>query len=181
VVIATAIAYRTSPAGLKLRASKEDPLAAAALGADVQRLRLGAWIVSGAIMGCGGALWSQYNLAFNAEAFYFTQTFALLAMVVIGGLATVSGAVLGTVAVVAASDFLRRAQAGLDLGVVELHLPTGSSALVLSLWILLILYRWPDGVAGMTELGDRIARWLPLGSSPRKAPASTDAPQVTVP
>jgi branched-chain amino acid transport system permease protein len=171
-VIVASIYYRTSAAGLKLRASKADAIAAAALGADVQRLRLGAWIVSGAMMGCGGALWAQYNLAFNAEAFYFTQTFSLLAMVVIGGLATVSGAVTGAIAVAVVIDLLRRAEAGVDLGIVQLDLPPGSSALVLSASILVVLYRWPDGIAGMTELGERISRRLPPWWRRRRTPAT---------
>jgi branched-chain amino acid transport system permease protein len=160
VAIVFGVYYRTASAGLRLRASREDALAAAALGADVRRLRLGAWIVSGAIMGCGGSVWALYNLAFNADAFYFAQTFSLLAMVVIGGLATVSGAVTGAVVVSIVTEALRRAEASLDLGVVHLHLPAGSSDVVLSAWILFVLYRWPDGFAGLTEIGDRIAKRL---------------------
>jgi branched-chain amino acid transport system permease protein len=157
IVVTIAVYYRTTGAGLRLRASREDALAAAALGVDVPRLRLGAWIVSAALMGCGGAVWALFNLAFNAEAFYFTQTFSLLAMVVIGGLATVSGAVTGAVLVSIVTEILRRAEANLNLGVVELHLPAGSSGVILSAWILFVLYRWPDGIAGLRELGDRVA------------------------
>ena len=61
------------------------------------RLRYVAWVLSGAIMGMGGAIWAQYNLAFDPKQFFFTQTFNLLAMVVVGGLASVSGAVIGAV------------------------------------------------------------------------------------
>ena len=77
-------------AGSTLRASREDALAASALGVDVVRLRLGAWVLSAALMGAGGALWAQYNLAFGPRQFFFAQTFAVLAMIVVGGLASVS-------------------------------------------------------------------------------------------
>ena len=70
--------------GLKLRASRADPVAAEALGANVVRLRYAGWILSGAIMGMGGAIWAQYNLAFDPKQFFFTQTFNILAMIVVG-------------------------------------------------------------------------------------------------
>ena len=45
--------------------------------------------MSAALMGAGGALWAQYNLAFGPRQFFFTQTFAVLAMIVVGGIASV--------------------------------------------------------------------------------------------
>ena len=59
---------------------------------DVVRLRYIAWVLSGALMGMGGAIWAQYNLAFDPKQFFFTQTFNMLAMIVVGGLASRSPA-----------------------------------------------------------------------------------------
>ena len=52
-------------------------------------------------MGAGGGLWAQYNIAFGPRQFFFAQTFAVLAMIVVGGLASVSGAVIGATVVTA--------------------------------------------------------------------------------
>ena len=41
-------------------------------------------------MGAGGGLWAQYNIAFGPRQFFFAQTFAVLAMIVVGGLASVA-------------------------------------------------------------------------------------------
>jgi ABC-type branched-subunit amino acid transport system permease subunit/pimeloyl-ACP methyl ester carboxylesterase len=148
--IAATRLYRELPVGLKLRASREDALAAAALGADVRRLRLLAWVLSASLMGVGGAVWAQYNLAFAPQQFYFDQTFNLLAMLVVGGLANVSGAVLGAFVVTLATEFLRRIE---DHTHIE-----GLTPIAIALTILIVLRARPFGIVGGEELDDAYVR-----------------------
>ena len=61
-------------------------------------------------MALGGALWAQYNLAFGPQQFFFAQTFTLLAMLVVGGLASTSGAIVGAFAITAVFELMRRAE-----------------------------------------------------------------------
>jgi ABC-type branched-subunit amino acid transport system permease subunit/pimeloyl-ACP methyl ester carboxylesterase len=142
--------YRESRGGLKLRASSEDALAAAALGAPVRSLRLGAWVLSAVVMGIGGGVWAQYNLAFGPQQFDFTQTFNLLAMLVVGGLATVSGAVVGATVISLATEILRRME---DRVHVE-----GLTEIVVALTILASLRARPLGLVGVHELDDALRR-----------------------
>jgi branched-chain amino acid transport system permease protein len=144
--------FRESNAGLKLRASRADPVAAEALGANVVHLRYVAWVLSGAIMGMGGAIWAQYNLAFDPKQFFFTQTFNLLAMVVVGGLASVSGAVIGAATVTLTTEIMRRIEDSAGV--------PGLTQMAVALLILLILYRRPDGLVGRFEVDDLIGRRL---------------------
>ena len=144
--------FRESNAGLKLRASRADPVAAEALGANVVHLRYVAWVLSGAIMGMGGAIWAQYNLAFDPKQFFFTQTFNLLAMVVVGGLASVSGAVIGAATVTLTTEIMRRIEDSAGV--------PGLTQMAVALLILLILYRRPDGLVGRIEVDDLIGRGL---------------------
>jgi branched-chain amino acid transport system permease protein len=145
--------FRESNVGLKLRASRADPVAAEALGANVVRLRYAGWILSGAIMGMGGAIWAQYNLAFDPKQFFFTQTFNILAMIVVGGLASVSGAVIGAAAITLTTEVMRRVEDSAGV--------PGLTQMVVALLILLVLYRRPDGLVGRSELDDLLARRLP--------------------
>jgi branched-chain amino acid transport system permease protein len=145
--------FRESNAGLKLRASRADPVAAEALGANVVRLRYIAWILSGAIMGMGGAIWAQYNLAFDPKQFFFTQTFNILAMIVVGGLASVSGAVIGAATVTLTTEIMRRVEDSAGI--------PGLTQMVVALLILLVLYRRPDGLVGRSEVDDLLGRRLP--------------------
>lgn len=144
--------FRESNTGLKLRASRADPVAAEALGAHVVRLRYIAWILSGAIMGMGGAIWAQYNLAFDPKQFFFTQTFNILAMIVVGGLASVSGAVIGAAVVTLTTEVMRRLED--DAGV------PGLTQMAVALLILFVLYRRPDGLVGRSEVDDLLGRRL---------------------
>jgi pimeloyl-ACP methyl ester carboxylesterase/branched-subunit amino acid ABC-type transport system permease component len=159
--------YRELPVGLKLRASREDALAAAALGADVRRLRLVAWVLSASLMGIGGAVWAQYNLAFGPQQFSFDQTFGLLAMLVVGGLANVSGAVLGAFVVTLATEVVRRIE---DKTHIE-----GLTAIAIALTILIVLRIRPSGLIAAQELDDaylrsRVRRILLDGAAAAVAP-----------
>ena len=151
--------FRESRPGLTLRSSREDRLAASALGVAGVRLRLGGWVLSSALMGAGGGLWAQYNIAFGPRQFFFAQTFAVLAMIVVGGLASVSGAVIGATVVTAFSELLRRIEdGGADVG--PLHIPgaNGMTSIAVALLILIVL-RWRrDGLVGLFEIDDAIAR-----------------------
>jgi branched-chain amino acid transport system permease protein len=144
--------FRESNTGLKLRASRADPVAAEALGANVVRLRYIAWILSGAIMGMGGAIWAQYNLAFDPKQFFFTQTFNILAMIVVGGLASVSGAVIGALTVTLTTEVMRRVEDNAGI--------PGLTQMAVALLILFVLYRRPDGLVGRSEVDDLLGRRL---------------------
>jgi branched-chain amino acid transport system permease protein len=150
LAIAVCRAFSSSRIGLQLRASRTDPVAAEALGADIVRLRWIAWTLSGGIMGVGGALWAQYNIAVGPQQFFFEQTFPLLAMLVVGGLASVSGAVVGVCTITVVHEVVRRVED--DIGV------PGLTQIVVAVLILLVLYRRPNGLMGIGELDDVLAR-----------------------
>ena len=79
------VMFRDSRVGLRLQASREDPLAAEATGVSVVRSRYIAWVSSAALAALGGSVWAQFNLAFDPSQFYYAQVFAVLSMLVIGG------------------------------------------------------------------------------------------------
>ena len=150
VTIAICRFFRESNPGLELRASRTDSLAAEALGSNVVRLRWWAWTLSGALMGMGGGLWAQYNIAFGPRQFFFAITFSLLAMLVVGGLGSVSGAVIGAFVITAVFEIMRRIEDRIDV--------PGITQIVVALVILLVLYRRPNGLMGLSEADDVLAR-----------------------
>ncbi len=161
IAIAAAFAFQSTAVGLRLRASREDEVAARALGVRVQRERRIAWILSAFFMGAGGALYGQLLGSFNPDAFYLSITFITLAMLVVGGMTSLSGAVIGAVLISVVAEFLHRIEGGVHVG--PLHIPArpGLREVGLALIMLLILVLRPRGLIGGRELG-----W-PFGRLPR--------------
>jgi branched-chain amino acid transport system permease protein len=159
VFVFVARVFKESGPGLRLRASREDPLAAAALGTNVVRVRYGAWILSAAMMGVAGSLWALSVLAFDPNQFYFAATFSLLAMLVVGGKASATGAVLGAALITFLQDTLSRVEQGVRIGPWLLPRLTGTVQFVIALLIILTLISRPDGITGRHE-AEELLDWF---------------------
>ncbi len=174
---AVAIAYAVQRArwGRRLRASRDDELAAHSLGIGVARERRMAFVVSGLVLGIAGGLYGQFLGSFVPGTFYFDLTFLLLAMLVVGGIATLSGAVVGAVAIGCATELLREVERGVDVGTLHTGSVTGRTEMGIALVMLAVLIRRPGGLMGGRELT------LPrLGLGRRsEAPAPDGAVELT--
>ncbi|MCC5987119.1 MAG: branched-chain amino acid ABC transporter permease [Pararhodobacter sp.] len=157
--------FRESRTGMQLRASAQDMQAARALGLDVTRLRRRAWILSALICGGAGVMFAYLTGTISPRAFYFQQVFLTLAMLILGGMATVTGAVLGTLLLSVGLEVIRRAESGLDLGFVALPQMLGLSGVALGIVIVLGMALRPQGLAGRLELDEYIATTLRRGRS----------------
>lgn len=143
VVLLIASLFRDSTTGLQLRASREDEAAAAAVGVDVPRVRLAAWVVSAVCSGGAGIFLAHYLTAFSPRQFYLVETFNVIAILIVGGSASVSGAVVGAVIMTVTFELLRRAEEALAV--------FGLTGVFVSLLILVMMPRRPEGLAGYTE------------------------------
>jgi len=150
--------YKESNTGLRVRATREDSLSAAALGTNVIRVRYAGWLLSAAMMGAAGSFWAQSVIAFNANQFYFAITFALLAMLVIGGRTSVSGAVAGAAIITFLSDTLARVEQGVRLGPWYLPKVTGTVQFAIALLIIVMLIVRPEGLFDRWEIDDFLRR-----------------------
>jgi branched-chain amino acid transport system permease protein len=159
--VVVAWAYGISRHGLALRAARDEPTAAAASGIDIPRMRLIAFVVSGAIMGMGGALYAHSIGIVTPDTFYLGLTFITLSMLVVGGMSTLSGAVLGVLILSSLIQGLRSLEAGVTVGDSTFALPGGVQEIGLGAVMILILMFRPAGIMGNRELT------LP-GSAPRK-------------
>jgi branched-chain amino acid transport system ATP-binding protein/branched-chain amino acid transport system permease protein len=151
--------YKESGPGLRLRATREDVLSSASGGVDVVRTRFGAWVLSAAMMGAAGSLWAQSVIAFDANQFYFAATFATLAMLVIGGRTSVTGAVAGAAIVTFVSDSLARVEQGVNIGPWQLPRITGTVQFAIALLIIVMLIWRPEGLFDRWEIDDLLARF----------------------
>jgi branched-chain amino acid transport system permease protein len=150
-VIAAAFAYQRSRLGRQLRASREDPAAARGVGVNVHRQRLWAFTVSGALAGFAGALLVHLLGSITTEQVYLELTFLTLAMLVVGGVTSLWGAVVGALAVSGLDSFLTEAEDGVDLGRISLDLPQGTRLILLGAIMALMLILRPTGITGGRE------------------------------
>lgn len=167
VAILIAFLFKESPIGLKLRASREDEDAAASIGVNVKLMRWIAWTLSCALSAIGGALWAYFIIQFTPNNFYVHETFLIVAMLVIGGAASVSGAVVGAISVALSSEFLRQTENwfntqrsdGTTIGNLIPFQLIGFTEIVLAIVMIAVLITRPSGLLSGREL--RFPRGLP--------------------
>jgi branched-chain amino acid transport system permease protein len=150
--------FRESGAGLQLRASRENESAARSMGIDVNRLRLVAWVLGAAVVAMAGVLQAHFLGGFSPKEFYFGPTFTLLAMLIVGGATTVTGAVAGTTVMSALVEVLRRLESGGALGPISFGEVFGLTQIGLSLALIAVLFFRREGLFGRSELDELILR-----------------------
>jgi len=152
IAIVVAFLFQGSRWGLRLRASREDEVAARASGIGVYNERRVAWIVSCFFAGIGGALYGQFLGTFNADAFYLDISFIIVAMLVVGGRNSLAGAVVGSIFITVAQELLRRLETGPEIGPLQVPERPGLAAAGLALIMLLVLILRPNGLMGGREI-----------------------------
>ncbi|MEO8137567.1 MAG: ABC transporter permease, partial [Betaproteobacteria bacterium] len=93
--------------GRALVAVRENELAATASGINPLRQKAAAFIYGSASAGVAGSLYAHYASYINPEFFGFTTSVQMVVMVVIGGLGSMPGAIIGALVVVLLPEFLR--------------------------------------------------------------------------
>ena len=151
VVIVAAFVYQQSRLGRKLRATREDPAAAAGVGINVHRERLWGFVLSGALSGLAGGLLIHLLGSITTEDVYLELTFLTLAMLVVGGSTSLLGAVVGALLVSGIDTFLSHAEDGVGIGF-TVDLPQGTRLVVLGVLMAAMLVLRPAGVTGGREL-----------------------------
>jgi branched-chain amino acid transport system permease protein len=147
IAMCVAFAYQRSRLGRQLRASREDAHAARGVGVSVHRQRLWAFTVSGALAGFAGGLLVHELGSITTEQVYLELTFVTLAMLVVGGVSSLWGAVVGALAVSGLNSFLIEAEDG--VGAVDL--PSGSRLILLGAIMATVLILRPSGITGGRE------------------------------
>jgi branched-chain amino acid transport system permease protein len=156
VIIVVARLFRDSVWGLKLRSSREDKEAAQSTGANVANLRLLAWVTSAMVMAVAGCLLVNFLTIVNPAQFYLGLTFSLIAMLIVGGLSTVSGAVAGAFFMTIVIEVLRRIGEGPVIGPFDLPQIHGLSIMGTGVAIMAVMFWKRDGFIPFFEIDERL-------------------------
>lgn len=152
VAMIGAFVYSRSKFGLALRASREDEVAAKAAGVNVTGERVISFTISAFFVGMAGGLYGHFLGLLTVDTFYLPMTFITLSMLVVGGMQSLSGAVVGTIVLSFVIELLRKAEKGFSLGETSISLPASSAEVGLGVILLLILIFRPSGFTRNAEI-----------------------------
>jgi branched-chain amino acid transport system permease protein len=148
--VGVAFLYRRSRFGRMLRATREDPAAAAAAGISVYRQRLIAFTISGALAGLAGGLF-VHLITIQVNDLYLPLTFITLAMLVVGGSGSLLGAVVGALVLNGIYSFFQAATNTVNVFGWNLSVHSGTAEVVLGSLMALVLILRPSGITGGRE------------------------------
>jgi branched-chain amino acid transport system permease protein len=126
-----------SPFGFALRATRDSPLRSEAIGIDGKRIQWSAFVIAGTVAGIGGALFAYLKGSVFPDVLGIPLSVDALVMVLLGGVETVSGAIVGAIVYKALSIWLVS--------------QTEWSKLVLGGFIVVIVVAFPKGIVGVME------------------------------
>jgi len=143
---------------------------AEALGISVPRAKLSAFVVSSTITAVAGCLFAYYRGFVSAEAFSLFLAIQYVAMVIIGGMGSVLGALLGTVFVVLFPYVIEGTMAALGLAERLASVVFAVNYAAFGLLMILFLVFEPQGLVGIWR---RTQNWLLLWPFKQKPLAGT--------
>jgi branched-chain amino acid transport system permease protein len=163
VVMFVAFLYARSRFGLSAKASRDDEVAAKAAGVNVVGQRLTSFVISAFIVGMAGALFGHFLGILTVDSFGLPLTFITLSMLVVGGMQSLSGAVLGSIVISTLFEALRQLEVGFTIGDSLVALPGGGREVGIGILMLVILIFRRSGLTANQEIywpfrGDLAAR-----------------------
>lgn len=144
-VITIVVVYNivNSDVGRALISIREDELASEAMGVNTTRYKVLAFVISSAFAGVAGALFGHFRQFLHTNDFQFIRSFEILIMIVLGGMGSITGAVLGAIVITIMPELLRKLPG--DLYSYRL--------VIYSLLLIVIMLTRPQGVLGAKEFG----------------------------
>jgi branched-chain amino acid transport system permease protein len=144
-VITIVIVYNIvhSDIGRALVSIREDELAAEAMGINTTNYKVLAFVISSALAGMAGVLFGHYTSFLSTNDFQFIRSFEIIIMIVLGGMGSLTGSVLGAIVITIMPELLRK-------------LPGDFSRyrlVVYSALLILIMLTRPQGLLGTREFG----------------------------
>ena len=142
--------------GRAFKAIRDDEVAAEAMGINLFRHKMYAFIVSSFFAGVGGALLAMFQTTVQAAAFKTAMTYEILLMVVIGGIGSISGSCIAAFLYIACSEWwLRFLDGGKLFGMSVPFFRDGFRKVVFSVIIMIIVLFFRKGIMGDRELSFR--------------------------
>ncbi len=145
ITVMVAVRLLKSTHGRALLAIREDEVAAEAMGVDTTGYKVRAFVIAAALAGLAGGLLVFYLQLCTPKSFTFIKSIEVVAMIVLGGLGSVSGAFLTAAVLTILLETLR--------GFAEYRM------VAYSLLLIVFMLGRPSGLLGTREIWDMLPRW----------------------
>ena len=173
VLVSRHLAHSTH--GRALFAIRDDEIAAESLGVDCTRYKVFAFVLGAFFAGVAGGLFAHYLSYLNPSTFTFIKSIEVIAMVVLGGMGSISGSALAAVVLTLLPEALRPVSQAFTSGVngvlgafTDARLPLKDYRLVLyALMLIVLMITRPQGLLGTREFS--LPRFLRFRRSAREA------------
>lgn len=152
ICIVLSVNLQRSTYGRALIAIRENELAAEMMGVRVARMKVLAFIYGAFFAGIAGGLMVHLQQTVNPNMFGFMKSVEIVVMLVLGGLGSLTGAVVGAVVLTVLPEALRDVER-------EIALPGVRWVVYALILILLMIFR-PQGIFGQRELSLKLLRRL---------------------
>ena len=132
-----------SDVGRALISIREDELAAEAMGINTTRHKVLSFVISSSFAGIAGALFGHFRQFLHTNDFQFIRSIEIIIMIVLGGMGSITGAVLGAIVITILPELLRKLPGNLY----------GYRLVIYSALLIVIMLTRPQGVMGAKEFG----------------------------
>ena len=162
ICIALIVLLINSTYGRAFKAIRDDEIAAEAMGVNLFKHKELAFVISSFFAGVGGALLAMLQNSATASTFTTNMTYEILLIVVIGGIGSITGSIIGSFIFIGLNEWLLR---GLDqgqwLGIQSTLMRAGFRKVVFAILIMLVVLFFAKGIMGNKEFSwDGIIRWF---------------------
>lgn len=144
-----------SDIGRALISIREDELASEAMGINTTRYKVLAFVISSSFAGIAGVLFGHYKKFLHTNDFQFIRSFEIIIMLVLGGMGSITGSILGAIVITILPELLRQLPTinlfGKAINFADLRL------VIYALLLIIIMLTRPQGVLGQREFG---LNWL---------------------
>lgn len=145
--------------GRAFKAIREDEIAAEAMGVNLFKHKLLSFSISAFISGIGGGLMAALLGTVDPKQFYFTLTYNILLMIVLGGMGSISGSVIGAFIVTAGLEWLRFLDEPLNLFGMNIPLfRPGLRMVIFALALMTIVLFYNKGIMGDKEISIKLIK-----------------------
>lgn len=153
VCIILMILIINSSTGRDFKAIREDEIAARSVGINLSKTKQLSFITSSFFTGIGGGLLAMYMRSIDSKTFSITLTYDILLIVVLGGIGSITGSIVGSFFVTVGKELLRFFDEPFAIGGVNIPLfKPGFRMVVFSILLMVVVLFFRKGLIGGKEL-----------------------------